>query len=47
MSLIPALGRQSQADLCEIKASPVYTVPAQPGLFKKTLYHKKINDRYN
>jgi hypothetical protein len=29
MPLIPALGRQRQADLCEFKASLVYTVSSR------------------
>jgi hypothetical protein len=35
--LIPATGRQRQADLCEFKASLVYIVPALPRLHSETL----------
>jgi hypothetical protein len=33
---IPVLGRQKQADLCELEASLVYKVgPGQPGLYRE------------
>ena len=35
--LIPALRRQSQADLCEFKAGLVYIVSGKLGLHSKTL----------
>jgi hypothetical protein len=35
--LTPAFGRQKRADLCEFKASLVYIVPGQPGLYRETL----------
>jgi hypothetical protein len=39
MPLIPALGRQRQVDLCEFKASLVYT--GQPGLLERNPISKK------
>jgi hypothetical protein len=36
-SLIPALRRQRQADLCEFKAVLIYKVPGQPGQHRETL----------
>ena len=43
--MIPALAKQRQADLCEIKASLVYKVnPGQPGLcYTEKPYLKKQN----
>jgi hypothetical protein len=35
--LYPSTQRQRQAGLCEFKASLVYMVPGQQGLYRKTL----------
>ena len=41
--MIPALGRQRQADLSEFEASLVYeTVPRQPGLLHRKTLSQKI-----
>jgi len=39
---IPALGRQTQADRCELEASLVYSVPVQPALHKENPVSKKV-----
>jgi hypothetical protein len=43
MLLIPALGRQRQADLCEFEASLIYRVPGQPGIQRETSSQIKSN----
>jgi hypothetical protein len=45
MTLILALGRQRQVDLCEFKARLVYRVPEWPGLHRKTLSQKKQTNK--
>jgi hypothetical protein len=43
MSLMPALGSQRQADLCEFENSLAYRVSGQPGLHRETLSRKTRN----
>ena len=48
MPLIPALGRQRQADLCEFKASLVYIVSSRPARATQgnpVLENKKMKKR--
>ena len=44
MPLIPALGRQRQANLCEFEAGLVYRV-IQSEIHRETLYQKKKEGR--
>lgn len=45
-TLIPALGRQKQKDLCKFKASLIYIVSSQPaGLYNETPSQKKEKDK--
>jgi hypothetical protein len=44
--LIPALGRQRQADLCEFKASLVYKLnPEQPELLHRETLSQNIKNK--
>ena len=46
LRVIQGVGRQRQDNICEYKASLVYVVPGQPGLYSETLNlqkKKKLN----
>ena len=46
MSLIPAVQRQRQTDLCKLKSAwSTWQVPGQPGLHRKTLSQIEKNNK--